>query len=75
MKVPKVDKGKVLVVKVGSDEYPASPRDLQEVQVQLAQIAADPNLTLVTHHCIEFEVLEELPENVVVLGHKEEESK
>jgi len=40
----------IKVVKIGSDTRPASPQDLAQAQSQLAMVANDPNLCLVTHH-------------------------
>jgi very-short-patch-repair endonuclease len=40
----------IKIVKIGSDERPASDEDIQAVHEQLAQVALDPLLTLVTHH-------------------------
>lgn len=45
----------VRIVKVGSEERPAGPADIADVQQQLAQIANDPNLTLVTHHNFDYD--------------------
>jgi len=45
----------VRIVKVGSEERPAGPADIADVQQQLAQTANDPNLTLVTHHNLDYE--------------------
>lgn len=45
----------IKIVKVGNEDRPAGPQDLGNVQAQLAQVANDPNLTLVTHHAIDFE--------------------
>jgi len=45
----------VRVVKIGSDERPASTTDIADVQSQLAQTANDPNLTIVTHHNFDYE--------------------
>ena len=45
----------IRVVKVGSEERPAGPSDIADIQQQLAQTANDPNLTLVTHHNFEYE--------------------
>lgn len=45
----------VRVVKIGSDERPASTTDIADVQQQLAQTANDPNLTIVTHHNFDYE--------------------
>mgnify|MGYP000013550138 CR=1 FL=1 len=47
----------VKVVKVGNNERPASQEDIDSVQEELAAIANDPNLTLVTHHAFEFEYI------------------
>jgi hypothetical protein len=40
----------VKIVKIGSEERPASEEDIQDVQEQLANVANDPLLTIVTHH-------------------------
>ena len=45
----------VRVVKIGSDDRPASTTDIADVQQQLAQVANEPNLTIVTHHNFEYE--------------------
>lgn len=49
---------RVLVVKVGNDERPAGPADIADAQQQLAAVANDPSLTLITHHAISFEYIE-----------------
>jgi len=45
----------VKVVKVGSDNRPASQSDIDSVQEELAAVANDPNLTLVTHNAFDFD--------------------
>jgi very-short-patch-repair endonuclease len=45
----------VRVVKIGSDNRPASTTDIADIQTQLAQTANDPNLTIVTHHNFEYD--------------------
>ena len=45
----------VKIVKVGSDERPAGPADIADVQAQLQQTANDPNLTIVTHHAFDLD--------------------
>lgn len=45
----------VRVVKIGSDERPATSADIADVQQQLAATANDPNLTIVTHHNFEYD--------------------
>jgi very-short-patch-repair endonuclease/uncharacterized membrane protein YgcG len=45
----------IRIVKVGNDERPAGASDLADVQQQLAQTAQDPNLTLITHHALEYD--------------------
>jgi len=44
----------IRIVKVGDKDRPASEEDLANVQSQLANVANDPNLTLVTHHAFEY---------------------
>lgn len=45
----------IKVVKVGSDERPASDNDIAAVQAQLMASSNDPNLCLVTHHAFDLE--------------------
>lgn len=45
----------VRVVKVGNDARPAGPDDIADVANQLANVANDPNMTLVTHHAFEYD--------------------
>ena len=44
----------IRIVKVGDKDRPASDEDLSNVQSQLAAVANDPNLTIVTHHAFEY---------------------
>lgn len=43
----------IRIVKVGTAERPANEMDIADVQAQLAAVANDPNLTIVTHHAFE----------------------
>ena len=45
----------IKIVKVGSDERPASDADLQNIQEQFANIANDPLSMLVTHNNVDFQ--------------------
>ncbi len=45
----------VKVVKVGTEERPASPMDIANVQEQLQMTSNDPNLCLVTHHAFDLQ--------------------
>lgn len=45
----------IKIVKIGSDERPASDEDIAAVQEELTAVANDPLLTLVTHHNFNFE--------------------
>lgn len=45
----------IRVVKIGNAERPATDEDIADVQSQLANVANDPNLTLVTHDAFDFE--------------------
>lgn len=45
----------IKIVKVGSDERPASDADLQQIQEQFANIANDPLALLVTHNNFDFD--------------------
>jgi len=45
----------VRVVKIGSDQRPATSVDIADIQQQLAATANDPNLTIVTHNNFEYD--------------------
>ena len=45
----------VRIVKIGNDERPAGAEDIAAVQQQLAHVANDPNMTLVTHHAFDYD--------------------
>lgn len=45
----------IRIVKIGNEERPAGPRDIADVQAQLAKVTNDPNLTLVTHHAFDYD--------------------
>lgn len=45
----------IKLIKVGSEQRPASQQDIDNVQEQIAAIANDPNLTLVTHHAFDID--------------------
>jgi very-short-patch-repair endonuclease/intein/homing endonuclease len=47
----------IRVVKIGSDNRPATPEDIADTANQLAAVANDPNLTLVTHHNFAYEFI------------------
>lgn len=54
LKIPKNTETDLIVVKVGTETHPATEKDIQDVQIALAQCAADKNLSFITHHAIEF---------------------
>jgi len=63
----------VRIVTVGDENRPASQEDLDSVQDQLAMVANDPNLTLVTPHAFKYEfvgansqVLQTTPEHEMI---------
>jgi len=45
----------IKIVKVGTEERPASAMDIANVQTQLSTTANDPNLVIVTHHAFDVE--------------------
>jgi very-short-patch-repair endonuclease len=45
----------IRVVKVGDKDRPATAEDIADMQSNLAAVAQDPNLTIVTHHAAEFD--------------------
>lgn len=55
--VPKRENDDILIVKIGSEERPASDEDIKNVQIILAQIQNNPELAIITHHCIQFETI------------------
>ncbi len=56
----------LMIVKIGSDERPAANGDILSIQKQLTQVANNPNLTIVTHHAFEIEVVTK-PSNEEIL--------
>jgi hypothetical protein len=47
----------IRVVQIGDEKRPASQEDIQDVSNQLAAVANDPNLTLITHHLFKYEYI------------------
>jgi len=45
----------IRLVKVGDAQRPASQADISDIQQQLGMVTNDPNLTLVTHHAVDYE--------------------
>jgi very-short-patch-repair endonuclease len=45
----------IKMVKIGNDNRPASEEDLETMQEELANVAMDPLLTIVTHHAVDFD--------------------
>lgn len=45
----------IRLVKVGDADRPAGASDIADIQAQLAQVSNDPNLTLVTHHAVDYD--------------------
>ena len=45
----------IKMVKIGNDTRPASEEDLEAMQEELANVAMDPLLTIVTHHAVDFD--------------------
>jgi len=45
----------IKMVKIGNDTRPASEEDLETMQEELANVAMDPLLTIVTHHAVDFD--------------------
>jgi very-short-patch-repair endonuclease len=45
----------IKMVKIGSETRPASEEDLETMQEELANVAMDPLLTIVTHHAVDFD--------------------
>jgi very-short-patch-repair endonuclease/intein/homing endonuclease len=45
----------IKIVKIGSDQRPASQEDIWDVQERLSEVANDPLLTFVTHHAFDYE--------------------
>jgi len=67
VKLPKITEEDILVVKVGSEDRPASKEDIENVQTLLAQASKNQNIAIVTHNLIEFVVIKRaLLKNVIV---------
>ncbi len=47
----------IKLVKIGSDDHPASDEDIQSTRDELTNVATDPLLTLVTHHDFEMDFI------------------
>ena len=45
------------LIRVGTAERPADAADIEDVRQKVRELAKDRGLSLVTHHCIEFEEL------------------
>jgi len=52
-----LEKDEVLIVKVGSDERPASPRDIIIIQNLLEKTYQNKDTSIVTHHALNFEII------------------
>jgi len=55
--------GKLLLVKVGNDDRPATDADIEDIESKLTSLLEENNidcLAFVTHHAIEFEIIEKL---------------
>jgi hypothetical protein len=50
-----INKKKHLVVKVGTDDHPASVDDLERVRNAFSVTPLEPSLTIVTHHALDIE--------------------
>ena len=61
MKLKKLLKNKLLVVKVGNDERPAGKQDIKDVRKQIKK-ALRENKPLVTHHAVDFVVIDGIEE-------------
>jgi very-short-patch-repair endonuclease len=47
----------IRLVKVGSEQRPADADDIADMQANLAALAQDPNLTIVTHHAVDIDYI------------------
>jgi hypothetical protein len=47
----------LLIVKVGSPDYPASPGDIEDIRQKFEKIATDGDRVLITHHAITTELV------------------
>ena len=55
--VPTLGKDEVLIVKVGSEERPATDDNIKQMCDALAKCVKNRNLSIVTHHVIDFVVV------------------
>jgi len=57
--------GKIILVKVGTDERPASPQDIQEVRGLMEELLKGTvgSRVLVTHHAFDMSIID-IPQNI-----------
>ncbi len=53
----KIEDGSFLVVKIGSDDRPASTQDIEDVQNCIKKLNMPKLRYLVTHHLVDFQVI------------------
>ena len=57
MIIPKITEEDILVVKVGTDDRPASSEDIQSVVESMEKVVKNKDTCIVTHHAINFSIL------------------
>ena len=74
--IPKITDNDMLIVKVGTRDRPATVKDIKDVQQLLIKARevqdclVQDQLTIVTHHAIEFITLnKQCLKNIIVTGH------
>lgn len=53
--------GKIMLVRVGNDDRPANPGDIEEIEDKLIKLLDDNNINcavLVTHHAVSIDLIE-----------------
>ena len=54
IQIPETKDDETLIARVGTEDRPASSENIKEVQILLAEMKANPDLIMVTHHAIDF---------------------
>ena len=56
-----------IIIKIGNDERPAGPEDIETVENQIEQTLMDPELTIITHHAFDVLHIPKLKPNQILV--------
>jgi len=69
IKIPEINGGEdILIVHVGTEDRPAGPQDIKNIQELLTLASKNNALTIVTHHAISFSIIKRKWLEKVVVG-------